>query len=451
MADDHSRETIGCYGSGLNRTPNIDRIAHEGIRFQQAFCSNALCTPARASVLTGQYSNKNGIFTLDDRFMPGQQTFVNCLQDAGYYTGISGKLHVTQQPTGFNYWCIFPEQGEYFDPVMIENGKIYQHPGYVTDIVTDIALRFLEERPKDRPFCLLLHHKAPHDTWEFDARHAGLFDEWISEPPTLYDDYRTRSNALRMAENKIGERQTAYSIETAHLPDAKKKAACYQIFIQRYLRCVASLDDNVGRVLRYLDENGLRDNTIVAYTSDHGVFVGEHGLFDKRLMYESAIHIPLLIRYPREIAAGSVSDDFVVNIDFASTLLDYAGVKPLAGAQGRSARAILRGRAPSDWRNALYYRYWMHGAHFNIPAHLGIRTREFKLIYFYGQTCGKNGTVGPSSEPAWELFDLKNDPRELNNLYDDPRYQKTIGELKLQLRDLQQEVGDVAECGEFAV
>jgi len=449
MADDHSRETIGCYGSPINSTPNIDRIGREGMRFQQAFCTNALCTPARASILTGQYSNRNGIYTLDDRFAAGQETFATPLQEAGYYTGVVGKLHVTDQPTGFNYWNIFPEQGTYFDPVMIDNGKIFQRSGYVTDIVTDIALQFLESRPKNRPFCLLLHHKAPHDTWEFDAKHADLYQEWIAEPQTLYDDYRTRSDALSMAQNKIGERQTAFPAETAHVPAPDKKGACYQIFIQRYLRCVASIDDNVGRVLSYLDRTGLTEDTIVVYTSDHGVFVGEHGLFDKRFMYESAIHIPLLIRYPAEVHPSSVNNDFIVNIDFAETLLDYAGAHPLPGTQGRSIRPILAGTTPRDWRTELYYRYWMHRAHFNIPAHLGVRTEDQKLIYFYGEPCGKKGALPPPSAPAWELYDLKNDPHELNNLYAEPASQAVVRNLKTRIRALQRQYGDTGECGEF--
>ena len=451
MADDHSRETISCYGSRINRTPNIDRIGREGMRFQQAFCTNALCTPSRASILTGQYSNKNGIYTLDDRLAPGQPTFLNPLQEVGYHTGLIGKLHVTEQPEGFDYWNIFPEQGTYFDPVMIENGKIYQHNGYVTDIVTDLSLRFLETRPKDKPFCLLMHHKAPHDTWEFDQKHASMYQEWIAEPPALYDDYETRCNALRIAENKIGQRQTQFAAETAHIPDAEKKGACYQIFIQRYLRCVAGIDDSVGRVLSYLDRNGLADDTIVVYTSDHGVFVGEHGLFDKRFMYEPAIHVPLLVRYPREVKASSVNDDFVVNIDFAETLLDYAGAQPLSGTQGQSLRPLLHGENVRNWRDALYYRYWMHRAHFNIPAHLGIRTREFKLIYFYGEACGKKGTLPQPFAPAWEFYDLANDPHELRNLINDSMQQDTIRMLKIRLKELQEHYGDMEGCGAFSV
>jgi arylsulfatase A-like enzyme len=451
MADDHSREAIGCYGSRINETPNIDRIAREGIRFQQAFCTNALCTPSRASILTGQYSQKNGIYTLDDRFVSGQRTFAGALQDAGYHTGLVGKLHTTQNPAGFDYWNIFPEQGTYFDPVMIENGKIYQHSGYVTDIVTDISLSFLEARPKDKPFCLLLHHKAPHDTWLSDEKHAGLYQQWIGEPSTLYDNYKSRSDALRIAENKIGQRQTLFADETAHIAEDEKKATSYQIFIQRYLRCVASIDDNVGRVLSYLDKNGLTQNTIVVYTSDHGVFLGEHGLFDKRFMYEPAIHIPFLVRYPREVPAASVNEDFVVNIDFAETLIDFGGARSLPGTQGRSIRPLLRGETARNWRDSLYYRYWMHGAHFNVPAHLGIRTKDFKLIYFYGETCGMKGAVATPFTPAWEFYDLKQDPQELSNLIDDPGRRDAIREMKVELKRLQQEFGDLDTCGAFAV
>ncbi|MCL4402438.1 MAG: sulfatase [Acidobacteria bacterium] len=448
MCDDHAAQAIGAYGGRINRTPNIDRIANGGMRFDNCYCTNSLCTPSRAVILTGKYSHLNGICTLDNRFSPTQETFSTPLQRAGYHTGLVGKWHVANNATGFDFWSILPGQGKYFDPDFIQMGAMIQKKGYCTDVITDMALEFLQKRPKDKPFCLLLQHKAPHDPWSYDEKHAHLYEnEDIPEPATLYDDYKTRGNAIRQAECKIGLRHTLYQQETGNLPPEKRKPRQYQIFIKSYLRCVASVDDNVGRVLDYLDASGLANNTVVVYTSDQGVFLGEHGLYDKRFMYEDSLRMPLLVRYPREVKPGSVNRDMVLNLDFAETLLDYGGASAPADMQGRSFRPLLKGQAPRDWRTSMYYRYWMHGAHFNIPAHLGVRTKRYKLVYYYGQTCGKKGTVGPATAPEWEFFDLKEDPLEMHNVYGVPAFASVVRELTAELKRLQKEYKDTGPCG----
>lgn len=448
MSDDHASQAIGCYGSRLNQTPAIDRIGQGGMRFQNCYCTNSLCTPSRAAILTGKYSHLNGIYTLDDRFVPTQETFSTPLQRAGYHTGLIGKWHVADNATGFDWWSILPGQGKYFDPDLIENGKMTRRKGYVTDVLTDMALDFLRARPKDKPFCLLLHHKAPHDPWTYDDKHAHLYeDARIPEPPTLFDDYRTRGQAIRQAECKIGMRQTLFDRQTASLPPEKRKPEQYQIFVKSYLRCIASIDDNVGRVLDYLDAAGLAQDTIVVYTSDQGVFVGEHGLFDKRFMYEDSLRMPLLVRFPPEVRPGSVNHDIALNIDFAETLLDYAGVPVPRDMQGRSLRPLLRGSTPRDWRTSMYYRYWMHGAHFNVPAHFGVRTKRYKLIYYYGRPCGKKGTESTPFQPEWELFDLQRDPTEMNNVYSVPEYTPVVKELTAELRRLRREFKEEDPCG----
>ncbi len=462
MSDDHAAQAMSCYGSKINKTPNLDRIAHEGMRFDNCFCTNSICTPSRATILTGKYSHKNGCLTLSNKFDGSQQTFPKLLQAAGYHTAIIGKWHLTTEPTGFDYYNVLPGQGLYFDPLMKEKGGTWQdgrkggrvHPGYVTDVITDVALDFLKNRPKDKPFCLLYHHKAPHDMWEYDRKRAQLYEEDVPEPDNLFDDYGNRGEAIKRATQKIGMEETVFlhgtqgdqfdnvRAETANLFGEQKKRRAYQYFIKAYLRCVASIDDNVGRVLDYLDESGLRNNTIVVYTSDQGVFLGEHGLFDKRFMYEESLRMPLIIRYPRDIKPAGVSDDIVLNVDFAETFLDYAGVPVPGDMQGRSLRPLLRGKRPDDWRTSMYYRYWMHGAHFNVAGHFGVRTRRYKLIYYYGLPLNARGAKRQPTPPEWELFDLLKDPKEMRNVYDDPAYSGVVKELKAELIKLRRELQD---------
>ncbi|MHC4705965.1 MAG: sulfatase-like hydrolase/transferase [Planctomycetota bacterium] len=434
MSDDHAAPAISCYGGRLNKTPNIDRIASEGMRFDNCFCTNSICTPSRATILTGKYSHKNGCLTLSDNFDNGQQTFPKLLQDAGYYTAMVGKWHLKTEPTGFDYYNVLPGQGLYFNPRMKEKGKPWQdgrrggeaYEGYVTDVITDITLDVLRNRPADKPFCLLYHHKAPHDEWEYDPKHEGLYNDFpIPEPETLYDDYKNRGEAIKRVTQKIGMRHTKFEEETKHLKGWVRKAQQYQIYMKKYLRCVKSIDDNVGRVLDYLDKSGMAEDTIVIYTSDQGFFLGEHGMYDKRFMYEESLRMPFVVRYPREIKAGSV-----------------AGVGVPGDMQGRSLRPLFGGRTPKDWPESMYYRYWMHGAHFNVAAHFGVRTKRYKLIYYYGKPLHAKGAKKEETPAEWELFDLVNDPKEMNNVYDHPAYRSIVRKLKAELIRLRRGLED---------
>ena len=380
-----------------------------------------------------------------------------------------GKWHLHTEPKGFDYWKVMIGQGLYHDPIYCEKGKGWSrspeegvgvtYKGYVTDINTDFALEFLENRPRHKPFSLLLHYKAPHDEWEYSEKYKDLLaDIEVPEPETLYDDYSTRGYGIRLQTQKIGENPTLYDEETGHLSGKARKAAQYQSYIKRYLRCVASIDENVGRVLKFLDDNNLTENTIVVYTSDQGFYLGEHGMYDKRFMYEESLQIPLLIRYPKAIKSGTVSDDLVSNIDFASTFLDYANSEIPEDIQGKSLRPIVEGANLKSWRQSMYYRYWMHGAHFNIPGHYGIRTKNYKLIYFYSKGLGYSydeyypsgdwnyeGNMIKDGEPYWEMYDLRNDPNELNNIYDDSDYFSVREELRKELFELKDYYGDSDE------
>ena len=437
MADDHASHAISAYGSRINRTPNIDRIARGGMRFDNCFCTNSICTPSRGVILTGQYSHITGVKTLNDALDPARQNVAKLLRAAGYQTAIVGKWHLEKDPSGFDYWNILPGQGLYYDPDFLTPGKRTKHSGYATDLITDFSLDFLRRRDRARPFFLMCHHKAPHRPWQPDARHAHLYDDvTVEEPFNLYDHYENRSRAAADATLKVGENMNQTDLKRPIPPDLKGDALrkwAYQYYIKDYLRCIASVDDNVGRLLDYLDREGLAGNTVVVYTSDQGFFLGDHGYFDKRFMYEESLRMPLLIRYPPEVKAGAVNGDMVLNLDFAETFLDYAGTQPPADMQGRSFRPILAGRTPPDWRRSMYYRYWMHLADHGVPAHYGVRTREWKLIYYYGKALGSAGAIDRDTAPEWELFDMVHDPHEMHNLYDDPARAGVVKELKAEL------------------
>ncbi len=449
-ADDHAPAALSCYGATPVETPNLDRIAAEGARLDRCFCTNAICTPARATMLTGTYSHTSGIRTLDDTIdHTRQRTLASDLQEAGYQTAMFGKWHLghggASDPVGFDAWNVLPVQGSYVDPDTLTPQGREPHRGYVTDILTDLSLDWLERRDPDRPFLLWLGHKAPHDPFAFHPRHAGLLaDTVVPEPATLHDDYRGRPAAARSTQ------RVARMLAKRHLPEAPPEgltgealeAWCFQTFIKAYLRCVAAIDENVGRLLDYLDEHGLADDTVVVYTSDHGFFLGEHGFYDKRYMYEPSIRIPFLLRHPRSVPAGTTSDAIALNVDFAPTLLELAGLEVPAAMQGRSLEPLLEGETPADWRTSMYYRYWMHGAHFDVPAHYGVRTERHKLIHYYGDPLDAAGAVGGPTVPTWELFDLERDPEELHNLYDDPGHAEVRERLRDELRRLQAELGD---------
>ena len=474
MSDDHASHAMSCYGSRINRTPQLDRIAAGGMRFDNCFCTNSVCTPSRATILTGTYNHVNGVTTLATMMDNRLQTFPKLLQAAGYQTAHVGKWHLGQgpahRPTGFDYWTVFPGQGRYYDPEMVEMAEHKVIPGYATDIVTDHSLRWLRQRDRSRPFLLMCHHKAPHRPWDPHPRHADRYaDEEIPYPETFDDDYAHRSRAAAAAQMRIERDFVAGDVKIAP-PDSRhprrrlgagsasltpvggapaefaapkeRKRWLYQRYIKDYLRCVDAVDEGVGRLLDYLDAEGIADDTIVVYTSDQGFFLGDHGWYDKRFMYEESLRMPFIVRYPRAVRPGTVNGDMILNVDFAETFLDYAGVAIPDDMQGRSFRPLLEGATPADWRTAMYYRYWMHGTDHNVWAHYGVRTHTHKLIYYYADPLAIPGNTGRREEPEWELFDLQRDPCEMRSVYGDPRYTTLTAELTDLLHELQATVGD---------
>jgi len=450
MSDDHASHAMSCYGSRINQTPHLDRIAREGMRFENCFCTNSICSPSRATILTGTHSHINGVTTLATPMDGRQLTFPKLLQSAGYQTAIVGKWHLghggVHDPAGFDYWNVLPGQGLYHDPTMYEMGREKVFPGYATDIITELSLEWLRKRDRGRPFCLLCHHKAPHRPWQPDEKHALMYEDVeIPLPETFDDDYSNRASAAAAAtmriERDLGPRDLKAPVPPGLSP-AERKRWNYQRFIKDYLRCIASIDDNVGRMLDWLEADGSLDETIVIYTSDQGFFLGDHGWYDKRFMYEQSLRMPLLVRYPPLVRPGGVCREMVLNLDFAPTLLDLAGVEPPARMQGSSFRALLAGERPEGWRSSMYYRYWMHLADHNVSAHYGVRTLRYKLVYYYGQALGQPGAVDEPREPEWELFDLEADPLEMHSVYGDPRYADVAEELKGELRRLQEQARD---------
>jgi arylsulfatase A-like enzyme len=447
MADDHAAHAISAYGSRINRTPNIDRIAAGGVRFSNCFCTNSICTPSRAAILTGQYSHKNGVYTLNDRLDPNRDHVAKELQKAGYQTAMIGKWHLASDPTGFDYWNILPGQGVYYDPTFIEASGRKKYTGYCTDLIGDFTLNWLKNRDPKKPFFLMSHHKAPHRPWQPAPKYADwLKDETVPEPDNLFDHYEGKPRAVAAVTMKVGEDMQQSDVKQPFPKDLHGDGLrkwAYQLYIKDYLRCIRSVDDQVGRMLDYLDSEHLTDNTVVIYTSDQGFFLGDHGWFDKRLMYEESLRMPFLVRYPGLLKPGTVNRDMVLNIDFAPTFLDLAGAKAPAEMQGRSFLPNLEGHTPKNWRKSMYYRYWMHNTNdHHVPAHYGLRTDRWKLIYYYGKPLGMTGANPPDTEPDWELYDMKSDPREMHNLYRDPKYAGLIRKLKEELAAKQREAGD---------
>lgn len=451
MSDDHASHAISCYDSKINETPNLDRIAEGGMRFDNAFCTNSICAPSRAAILTGKYNHINGVKTLGDNFDSRQQTVQQIMQDDGYQTALIGKWHLghggIHDPAGFDYWNVLPGQGDYHDPKMFEMGEEKDYKGYVTDIITDLSLDWLKERNKNEPFMLMCHHKAPHRPWDPDEKHARMYENVdIPEPTTFNDDYSNRSNAAKEATMRIDKDLNERDLKGAPpegLTDQEQKSWKYQRYIKDYLRVIASVDNNVGRMLDYLDEEGLTEDTMIIYTSDQGFFLGDHGWFDKRFMYEESLRMPFIVRYPRAIKAGSITEDFALNVDFAETFLDYAGIEVPNEMQGTSLRPVMEGKTPDDWQTSMYYRYWEHlsGEH-KVGAHYGVRSERYKLIYYYGEALGASEAVDESRTPEWELFDLEKDQYEMNNVYHDPDYLETVELLKTELYRLKKKVKD---------
>jgi len=460
MSDDHAAQAISAYGSRVNTTPNIDRLGREGLRLDNAFVTNSICTPSRAAILTGQYAHLNGV-PVFNRFDSARDTVAKRLQQGGYYTGMVGKWHLGSDPAGFDRWEIFPGQGAYFDPILYTATGEKTYTGrYATDVITDIAIDFLKTRPAARPFFLMLHHKAPHRPWEPDATHRAQFaNRWIPEPETLWDSYATRTDALRENQQRVADDLTRRDLKLeppADLGGAERTQWLgekpvtvtiardgqavtltgealtrwkYQRYMQDYLAVIQAVDDNIGRLLAYLDSSGLAKSTIVIYTSDQGFFLGEHGLFDKRFMYEESLRMPFLVRWPGVIKPGTHSDAMALNVDFAPTFLEAAGLPVPPEMQGRSLVPVLRGQVPRDWRTSMYYRYYHDPGDHNTRAHYGVRTRTHKLVYYW-------------KKDQWELFDLVHDPSEMNNLYGQPGQDELTKTLKAELARLKAAVKD---------
>lgn len=457
LSDDHAAHAISAYGSRINKTPSIDRIAHDGVRLNNCFCTNSICAPSRASILTGTYNHVNGVTTLDTSFDGRQTTFPKLLRREGYQTAMIGKWHLghggNSDPTGFDYWKVLPGQGSYVNPDFLTPDGMENHEGYVTDIITDLCMDWLDQRDRDKPFCLFCHHKAPHRWWIPDEKHKHLFEDTeIPYPETFNDDYRNRARAASLAEMRI-ERDLKPRDLKKPVPEGLSREAeknwKYQQFIKDYLRCIVSMDENIGRLLDYVESEGEKTDTIVIYASDQGFFLGDHGWFDKRFMYEESLRMPMLMCYPREIPPGTTNDDIILNVDFAQTLLDYAGVKPASEMQGQSFRPNLVGMRDKNWRKSMYYRYWMHLAQHNVFSHYGVRTDKYKLIFYYAEACGQKGALDDKRWQEWELFDLDKDPCEMNNVYNDDAYKDVVSKLKEELARLQKEVGDTPVAERF--
>ena len=464
LTDDHAAHSIGAYGSKINQTPQLDRIAADGARLDSCFCTNSICSPSRATILSGTYSHINGVTSVYSNIEYRVPNFTQCLRESGYRTALFGKWHLGHQephlprPQDFDAWQVFPGQGEYNDPKMITADGEVTVPGYATDIVTDLSLSWLDQlrsEGSEDPFCLMVHHKAPHRPWVPDPKHRDLYPVGsIPEPETLFDDFATRGRAAHEARMTIADDLNPETDIKEPIPaelqgEENREARihwAYQRYLRDYLQTVQSVDDNVGRVLDYLDDHGLSDNTIVVYTSDQGFFLGDHGWFDKRFIYEQSLQMPFLIKWPGHVEPGTVVDEMITNTDFAATFLEAAGLdaaQVLPTSQGRSFAGVLRGQVPDDWQQAMYYRYWEHDdpSH-HAWAHYGIRTRTHKLVYFYADGLGTVGSSDRVFEPEWEMYDLVADPQELNNIADDPAAQPIRTELEEQLAALQKQFGD---------
>lgn len=465
MSDDHGYQAISAYGSKVNQTPNIDRLAKEGMRFDRAFVTNSICGPSRAVILTGKYNHLNGFHNNSVRFNGAQQTVAKLLQAGGYQTAVIGKWHLVTDPTGFDHWSILQGQGPYYNPAMKTAAGVVKHTGYTTDLITDQAVEWLDKtRDKSKPFLLMYQHKAPHRNWQPPPRYLDKYkDVTLPEPANLFDDYKGRGTPARENQMSIANHLTPNdlklvpqtgvnpeqraALEKAYEEENKKLAETnpqgddrtrwnYQRYVKDYLRCVDAVDDNVGRVLKYLDDSGLAQNTIVIYTSDQGWYLGEHGWYDKRWMYEESFRTPLLIRWPGKIKPGSVNTDMVMNLDFAETFLEAAGQPIPADMQGRSMVPVLTGNTPSDWRKSVYYHYYEFPQPHHVHPHYGIRTDKHKLIHFY--------TIN-----EWELYDLEKDPSEMQSRYMDPAYEQTVADLKRQLEELRKQYKDDGKVATF--
>lgn len=467
MSDDHTSQAWGVYGGVLEsyaHTPNIRRLAGEGTVLNNAFCTNSICTPSRGAILTGQYSHQNGIYTLSDALHPDSMNIAKALQGAGYQTAVIGKWHLKEQPAGFDHYQVLPGQGRYHNPILKtaadwETGG-REYAGFSSDVIGDLSVEWLKKRNSDQPFLLMTHFKATHEPFDYPERHGELYaEEEIPEPATLYDfgpSANERSftgqkleilgNRWEVASTDPDKMWTTYPglpFSTEGLDSVAARRKIYQKFVKDFMRSGAAIDDNIGKLLDYLEESGLAENTVVIYTADQGYFLGEHGFFDKRMIYEEAIRMPFVIRYPKEIEGGRRLDDLILNIDFPALFADYAGLEKPDFIRGRSFRSNLQGNTAADWRQAMYYRYWQHRS--ERPAHFGIRNHRYKLAFFYGQPLDMPGAMEQTTQPAWEFYDLQEDPEEAFNAIDDPAYQDVIKEMKVALKKQRRLLGDTDE------
>lgn len=481
MTDDHAYQAISAYGSILMKTPHIDRLAAQGMRFDNAYVTNSICSPSRAVALTGKFSHLNGVLDNDDVFDTSQVTFTKILRQHGYNAAIVGKWHLRSTPSGFDYWKVLVDQGDYYHPEFITPAGMIKVNGYATDVITDMAIQYMDSiQEQGKPFALMLHHKAPHREWWPSMEHLTSFkNQKIPEPATLFDDYRNRGTAAREAEMRIHDHMALTMdnkidpalVDSLNLQEflpwyasnylrqydrltEKEKARWdevygpikqdfandppqgneltywkYHRYMEDYLACIQSVDDNIGRVLDYLEESGLDENTLVIYTSDQGFYLGEHGWFDKRFMYEPSFRTPLIISWHGVIQPGSVSTDLVQNIDYAPTMLSAAGIQPPADMQGMSLLPLFK-NDNSSWRKSLYYHYYEFPSIHMVKRHYGVRTDRYKLIHFYNDV------------DEWELYDLVKDPDEMNNVYENGEYGSVRAELHKELVGLKVLYGD---------
>lgn len=446
FSDDHAFQAIGAYGGRLqssNLTPNLDSIAREGMRFDKCYVGNSICAPSRATLLTGKHSHLNGKIDNLGPFNHDQQQFQKILRQNGYQTAMIGKIHLHGKMQGFDYWEVLPGQGRYENPIFISESGKKTYEGHSTDVITDRALQWLKTgRDETKPFMAMVHYKAPHRNWIPAERFRKKFETMsFPEPDTLFDDYKGRGTAARKQDLSIAKTMTmGHDFKVDRWAYRKKELlesgligkelvrAKYQAYMRDYLACIAGVDENVGRLLDYLKESGLDKNTVVMYSADQGFYLGEHGWFDKRFMYEESFRTPLLAKWPGVIQPGSINTDLVQNIDFAETFLDLAGIEAPADMQGKSIVPLLKGNTPADWRDSLYYHYYEYPGCHSVRRHEGVATQRYKLIRFYGPDV-------PNAE-EWELYDLKRDPREMKNEYNNPEYKAVVQTMKEKLTAL---------------
>jgi arylsulfatase A-like enzyme len=453
FSDDHAKAALSCYGDSrkLIETPSLDRIAKEGVCFDRCLVTNSICGPSRATILTGKYSHKNGFYNNINSVFNGEQTtFIKILKAAGYQTAIIGKWHLVADPVGFDHWSTLPGQGEYYNPKFKTNGTNTQKEGYVTDIITEDSVQWLEKRDPSKPFVLMCQHKSPHREWSPALRHLGHNNDRIyPEPANLYDDYQNRAKVV--AEHNMGieksmtELDLKFKIKSKLTPEQQKiwdayyqprndaflknppkgkelVSWNYQRYMHDYLGCVKSVDESIAKLLKYLDDHNLAENTLVVYSSDQGFYLGEHGWFDKRWIFEESLSTPLLMRWPKHIPAGTRCSKIVSNLDFAQTFIEAAQLPNPSEMQGFSLLPLAKGNTPNDWRKAFYYHYYEYPVPHQVSPHYGIITDRYKLVHFYGH---------PNDE--WNLFDLVKDPQESRSFYQDPDYQAAVTQLKQQL------------------